>query len=104
MFSTMSRAMFLGLTIHLFPWIQIGQQPVSAEQPGSTQLYFGGDILTMRGPKAEYAESLVVRDGKILFVGELAEAEKQAGSSPTRIDLDGKTLLPGFIDTHGHFV
>jgi len=104
MFSTMSRAMFLGLTIHLFPWIQIGQQPVSAEQPGSTQLYFGGDILTMRGPKAEYAESLVVRDGKILFVGDLAEAEKQAGSSPTRIDLDGKTLLPGFIDTHGHFV
>ena len=35
-------------------------------------VYVGGDILTMRGPTAEYAESLAVKDGTILFVGSRA--------------------------------
>lgn len=104
MFSTRSRAMFLGLTLPLFFLHPTGHQQVFAEQPGATQIYFGGDILTMQGPVAQYAESLVVRDGKILFAGDLATAQKQAGNGAQRIDLGGKTLLPGFIDTHGHFV
>ncbi|MEI6525302.1 MAG: amidohydrolase family protein, partial [Planctomycetota bacterium] len=71
--------------------------------PGLT-VYFGGDILTMRGMTPEYVESLAVKDGKILFAGPLAESKKLVGESAKTIDLGGKTLLPGFIDTHGHFV
>ncbi|MFM8323532.1 MAG: amidohydrolase family protein, partial [Pirellulaceae bacterium] len=104
MLSTRSRAMLLGLTLPLFFLHPTGHQQAFAEQPGATQIYFGGDILTMQGPTAQYAESLVVRDGKILFAGDLATAQKQAGNGAQRIDLGGKTLLPGFIDTHGHFV
>jgi predicted amidohydrolase YtcJ len=64
-------------------------------------LYTGGDIITMRGP---LAEALAVKNGKIVFVGPLAEAKAVVGPATTTIDLAGKTLLPGFIDTHGHFV
>ena len=67
-------------------------------------LYTGGDIITMRGPQPEMAEALAVNDGTILFVGPLAEAKAHVGPATTTIDLAGKTLLPGFIDTHGHFV
>ena len=67
-------------------------------------LYTGGDILTMRGPQPEMVEALVVKDGTILFVGPLAEAKGLAGPDTSTVDLEGKTLLPGFIDTHGHFV
>jgi predicted amidohydrolase YtcJ len=67
-------------------------------------LYTGGDILTMRASAPEYVESLVERDGKILFAGPLAEARSLADAKATTVDLGGKTLLPGFIDTHGHFV
>ena len=67
-------------------------------------LYTGGDILTMRSSAPEYVESLVERDGKIIFAGPLAEARKRADAKATTVDLGGKTLLPGFIDTHGHFV
>lgn len=67
-------------------------------------LYTGGDILTMRGPAPEYVESLVERDGQILFAGPLAQARTLVNANATTIDLGGKTLLPGFIDTHGHFV
>ena len=67
-------------------------------------LYTGGPIITMRGPKPEVVEALAVKDGRILAVGSLEDVRKQVGSATATIDLAGKTLLPGFIDTHGHFV
>lgn len=66
-------------------------------------LYFGGDILTMEGDNPSYVEALVVKDGKILFVGAKDEAMKLAGSGHKMVDLEGKTLLPAFLDAHGHF-
>ncbi|MBM4012886.1 MAG: amidohydrolase family protein, partial [Planctomycetes bacterium] len=67
-------------------------------------IYTGGDILTMHGPQPETVEALVVKDGKILFAGPRAEAQAIAGPDTSTVDLKGKTLLPGFIDTHGHLV
>lgn len=66
------------------------------------QLYFGGDILTMKGDSPTYAEALVVKDDKIAFVGSLAEAESAYGNAQ-KINLEGKTLVPGLIDGHTHF-
>ena len=65
-------------------------------------VYYNGDILTMEGDQPEYAEALVVKGGKIIFVGNKEEAMKQAGEGHQMIDLNGKTLLPGFIDGHSH--
>ena len=67
-------------------------------------LFSGGDILTMRGPAPEYVESLAVKDGTILFAGARADARRHVGPETKTVDLGGRTLLPGFIDTHGHFV
>jgi hypothetical protein len=66
-------------------------------------MYYGGDIITMEGDSAVYAEALVVKDGKILFVGDKDEAMKQAGDEHQMVDLKGQTLLPGFFDGHAHF-
>jgi len=67
-------------------------------------LYSGGDILTMAGPKPTYAEALVERNGRILYVGPLAGALKAAGGGARQVNLAGRTLLPGFVDAHGHLV
>jgi predicted amidohydrolase YtcJ len=67
-------------------------------------LYSGGDILTMSGPTPEYVESLAVKDGRIVFAGPLVDARTFIGPGTQAVNLGGKTLLPGFIDTHGHFV
>ncbi|MFJ5445597.1 amidohydrolase [Methylobacillus methanolivorans] len=64
-------------------------------------LYFGGPILTMEGETPQYAETISVKDGKILFVGTQKEADQKI-EAKNRVDLAGKTLLPGFIDAHGH--
>ena len=66
-------------------------------------VYFNGDIITMKGNSPVYAEALVVKNKKIQFVGSSEEAMKIAGNNHQMINLEGKTLLPGFIDGHAHF-
>lgn len=60
-----------------------------------------GNVIPMTAPDAR-AEALAVKDRKILALGSDAEIEKYAGRSTQVIDLHGRTLLPGFIDAHGH--
>jgi predicted amidohydrolase YtcJ len=66
-------------------------------------MYYNGDIITMEGDTAAYAEAVVVKEGKIAFVGSKDEAMKAAGDNHTMVDLQGKTMLPGFIDAHSHY-
>ncbi|WP_310380104.1 amidohydrolase [Flavobacterium sp.] len=65
-------------------------------------IYFGGDILTMEGETATYAEAVAIKDGKILFVGTKDEAEKFHGDKTEMKDLEGKTMMPGFVEPHVH--
>lgn len=97
------RVVLLGVSLSSGWNVADAQQP-AASQSAQGVVYFGGDILTMRGTTPEYVESLGVKDGKIVFAGPRAEALKLLGAKATSVDLGGKTLLPGFIDTHGHFV
>jgi predicted amidohydrolase YtcJ len=75
----------------------------STVSTGAT-MYFGGDIITMEGDSAQYVESIVVKDGRILFAGSKDEAMKVAGEGHQMVDLKGQTLLPSFIDGHGHYI
>jgi len=45
-------------------------------------------------------EAMAVRDGRILAVGDAAVAERYR--APRTLDLDGATVMPGFVDTHVH--
>ena len=53
--------------------------------------------------QSRVVEALAVRDGKIIAVGETAAIQSLAGSQTRTIDLHGKTVVPGLIDTHDHF-
>ena len=64
-------------------------------------LYFGGPIITMENTPSQ-VEAVAVKDGKILFAGTKSDAERYSEPSTKMINLNGKTLLPGFIDVHGH--
>jgi len=67
-------------------------------------IYFGGDILTMDGDKPSYVEAVAVSKGKIVFTGSKKLAFAMKNKSTKLRDLAGNTLLPGFIDPHGHFM
>ncbi|MCH7329138.1 amidohydrolase [Acinetobacter modestus] len=74
----------------------------SAQQQSTEKLFYGGSILTMEGMQPKYAEALLVKDGKIVFVGSKQQAERLANSQVQYINLNNKTLLPSFIDAHSH--
>ena len=74
------------------------------ETKNSAIVFFGGDIITMVGETAQYTESVIVKDGKIRFVGKYKDAIKIAGEGHVTRNLEGKTLMPSFIDPHSHFI
>jgi predicted amidohydrolase YtcJ len=83
---------------------QTADSTASVEQVTDVStMYYGGDIITMEGNDATYVEAIVVKDGSIAFAGGRDEAMKAAGKGHKMVDLDGKTLVPGFIDGHAHF-
>ncbi|MDB5280636.1 MAG: putative hydrolase [Ferruginibacter sp.] len=50
-----------------------------------------------------YVQALAIRDNKILATGTTAAIEKLAAGNTKKIDLEGKTVVPGFNDQHDHF-
>lgn len=71
------------------------------ESPADT-IYTNGKIITMESDIPRYVAALVVSRGIISFAGDEKEAMDFQGDSTMVINLAGKTLLPGFIDAHGH--
>lgn len=65
------------------------------------QLYYNGNIITMNEAQPK-AEAVLLEDGVILAVGS-SEALMLPREEAQLIDLDGATVVPGFIDTHSHF-
>ncbi|AOL23866.1 YtcJ-like metal dependent amidohydrolase [Erythrobacter litoralis] len=65
------------------------------------RIWTGGPIITMEDD-AMRAEAIAEEDGRIVAVGTSAEVMKFKGPQTEITDLDGRTLLPGFVDAHGH--
>ncbi|MGF1684543.1 amidohydrolase [Photobacterium minamisatsumaniensis] len=65
-------------------------------------IYTNGHIITMDDSR-KTVEAVAVSQGKIQAVGELSEMKSLASEHTNIVDLEGKTMLPGFIDPHGHF-
>lgn len=63
-------------------------------------LFVGGDVLTMTDTAAD---AVLIDGDTIVGVGNAEELSVRNPDAEVR-DLDGRTLMPGFVDAHGHFV
>src|SRR5262249_37120428 len=51
-----------------------------------------------------YASAVAIQGAKIIAVGNLSEVAKAVPANAERMDLEGKSLFPGFIDAHSHSI
>ncbi|HEX6986430.1 MAG TPA: amidohydrolase [Planctomycetaceae bacterium] len=73
--------------------------PAFAEEP--SLVVFGGKVVTV-DRDFSVAEAMAIAGDRILAVGTNEEIRKLAGPRTERLDLEGKTVLPGLIDSHVH--
>lgn len=64
-------------------------------------VFVNGNVIPMTAPDVR-AQAVAVKDGAIVAVGSNQQIAALQGKKTRRVDLQGKTLLPGFIDAHGH--
>jgi predicted amidohydrolase YtcJ len=74
--------------------------PAASRQVAET-IWSGGPIITMND-KAMRAEAIAVANGKIIAVGKRNQVMKLRGPNTQLVDLGGRTMVPGFVDAHGH--
>ena len=74
---------------------------IAASAETADTIYHNGPILTVDDANPR-AEAVAVKDGKILSVGRKNEVLKTKGDATRMVDLSGRTMLPGFVDAHGH--
>jgi len=66
-------------------------------------ILLNGKVITVDSEDT-VAEAVAVKNGRILKIGSAEEIRRLAGSKTKLINLEGKTVLPGFIDSHEHCI
>src|ERR1700674_3612745 len=75
--------------------------PSPAWSQGASTILVNGKIL-MVDSQFSIREATAIRDGKIMTVGSTADVRKLATPQTRVIDLQGRTVIPGLIDSHMH--
>jgi predicted amidohydrolase YtcJ len=102
--SSKLRTIGVVLVVFLCAWVVQAQDLPPEVAHYADLVFYNGSVLTMDRDQAPFtvAEALAVRDGRILAVGEDDRILRMAGPDTRRINLDGKAVMPGIIDTHSH--
>ncbi|MCM4152566.1 amidohydrolase [Arenibacter sp. N53] len=66
-------------------------------------LIYGGNIYTVDTTQSN-VQTVAVKDNLIIFTGSFSEAEQYKDERTQLLDLEGKTMTPGLIEGHGHFM
>jgi predicted amidohydrolase YtcJ len=77
--------------------------PIAAQEKSGERILFNAKIFT-GDPQNPYAEAVAIREDRIVAVGNLAEVAKSVSARAERVDLEGKSLFSGFIDSHSHSI
>ena len=89
------------VAVFLFALIGIDTARAQIQAPAPDTILINGKLVVYDGPAAQ---ALAVRDGKIAAIGDASSIRALAGPSTRVIDLAGRTVIPGLIDSHIHAI
>ena len=91
----------LGRTLLVIPFLLTS---CAGPSPDSADLVLQGGVVWTGVPGEAVAEAVAVRDGKIQAVGTAADLRAFVGPVTEVVELEGRMVVPGFIDSHTHFI
>ena len=74
-----------------------------AQRPAPDLILTNGKVITV-DERFTIAQAVAIQGDRIVAVGTTAEISRLAGPATKRIDLGGRSVTPGFIDNHAHFM
>ncbi|MDA2935546.1 amidohydrolase family protein [Acidobacteria bacterium AH-259-D05] len=92
------------LLVGPFGWVARAQELPPEVLRYADLVLYNGHVLTMDRdqPPITVVQAVAVREGRILAVGEDDRILEMAGPSTVKVDLEGKAVIPGIVDTHSH--
>jgi predicted amidohydrolase YtcJ len=92
------------IVLHLFLSLLFLSAGRASAQPASPDLVLtNGKIITV-DDRFTIAQAVAIKGERLIAVGTNQEIRKLAGAGTRRIDLRGRTVIPGLIDNHAHFI
>jgi len=73
------------------------------QAPPADLVFTGGKVVTMDAANPQ-AQAIAVSGDTVVAVGTDAQIQRYVGDGTQVVDLAGRTLVPGFIESHGHFM
>jgi predicted amidohydrolase YtcJ len=89
------------MAVALFVCGVFAAAPVAAQSPDTIMV--NGQVVTVDS-RFSIRQAIAIRDGKIVATGSTADVQKLAGPATRVIDLQGRTVIPGLIDSHLHAI
>ena len=101
----MGSRFFYACLFALFVFLGLGLEipPLQAQGCADERIFFNAKIFTAE-PQNPYAEAIAIRGDRIVAVGTYPQVAKSVAANAERVDLQGKSLFPGFIDSHIHAI
>ena len=84
-------------------WVCVCALAAPAQAQAPDTVLVNGKVVTLDG-ESSIREAVAVRDGRILAVGATTEVRRLAGPRTRVVDLEGRTVIPGLIDSHMHAI
>src|SRR5919108_396258 len=89
--------------VHIICLCALSALAIFGQQAPADLVLVNGKVFTSDLTKP-FAEAVAIRGERIVAIGTSAEIETLAGAKTRRIDLQGRTVVPGFNDAHFHFM
>ncbi len=84
-----------------FALLALFAAPAASQLPSADLIVRNGRIYTV-DQNRPFADAMAVKEGKVLFVGAERQVMAYKGTATRVVDLDGRTVIPGMIDSHAH--
>ena len=91
------------VVVLFFAFFVLTGSSLGAQEGSGERVLFDAKVFT-GDAQNPYAEAVAIRGDKIVAVGSFAQVEKSVSAKAERVDLEGRSLFPGFIDSHSHSI